>query len=155
MTRLEDLRRIEQAMVELNRLARGGQGDADRAERAGVSIPGAAQRVLYQLVERDDARLTDLARRTRTDPGILSRQLDLLEETGLVERRADPNDGRARVLRVTAQGRRVSARLRRAQDETFATLLSGWSAEELSTAAAAMERLARDLKPARGADSGD
>ncbi len=152
MTRRKDLRRIEQAMVELNRLARSGQGDAERAERAGVSIPGAAQRVLYQLVERGDARLTDLARRTGGDPGILSRQIDLLEEVGLVVRTPDPNDGRARVLRVTAQGRRVSARLRRAQDETFATLLARWSATDLAAAAEVMERLARDLRPGVGAD---
>ena len=132
-------------MVALNRLARSGQGDADRAERAGVSIPGAAQRVLYELVERGDARLTDLARWTERDPGVLSRQMDLLEGAGLVERRSDPQDGRARVLRVTRSGRRISAQLRRAQDETFATLLADWSGKDLASAAAGMERLARSL----------
>jgi DNA-binding MarR family transcriptional regulator len=49
------------------------------------------------------------------------------------------------VLRVTRSGRRISAQLRRAQDETFATLLADWSAKDLASAAAGMERLARSL----------
>jgi len=146
VTRRKDLRRIEQAMVELNRLSRSGQADAVRAERAKVPVPGAAQRVLYQLVEHGDARLMELARRMETDPGIVSRQVGLLEREGLVERRRDPQDGRARVLRLTARGRAVSRRLRSTQDETFSSLLRSWSGAELESAAEVMERLVRALR---------
>jgi DNA-binding MarR family transcriptional regulator len=136
-------------MVALNRIARSGQGDATRGERAGVAIPGSAQRVLYQLVERGEARLTDLARWTGSDPAILSRQVGLLEKEGLLERRADPADGRARVLHVTAKGRGVSERLRRVQDETFSALLRDWSTADLAGVAGLMERLVDSLHTGR------
>jgi DNA-binding MarR family transcriptional regulator len=145
MSREENLRRIERAMVALNRIARSGRGDTAREERAGVAIPGSAQRVLYQLVERGEARLTELAQWTGSDHGILSRQVDLLEKEELLERRADPRDGRARVLHVTARGRGVSARLRRVQDETFSTLLRAWSSPDLKRTAELMERLVDSL----------
>jgi DNA-binding MarR family transcriptional regulator len=146
MARHKNLRRIEQAMVELNRTARSGKGDAARSGKSGVSIPGAAQRVLYQISENGSVRMADLARRTQTDPGIMTRQVDLLEREGLVERKADPGDRRAMVVRMTPKGRRAAVRLRAVQDEIFERLLTDWAAGDLERAAEIMERLVHDLR---------
>lgn len=46
----------------------------------------------------------DLAQSVRADPMMVSQVLRALEAKGLVERRADPADGRARRVTVTAAG---------------------------------------------------
>lgn len=146
MSRQKSMRRIESSMIELNRMTRSGRGDSVRNRLAGVDLSSAAQRLLHQVVEHGPVRLAHLARRTGTDPGIVTRQVDAIESEGLVERRPDPTDRRALLLHMTPKGRRTAARLRRVQDEIFAQQLADWSAVELETAAGAMERLSRDLR---------
>lgn len=50
----------------------------------------------------------DLAHTVRTDPMMVSQVLRALETKGLVERRADPADGRARRVLATAAGERLA-----------------------------------------------
>jgi DNA-binding MarR family transcriptional regulator len=60
-------------------------------------------------------RLSDLQRFMHprySQPG-LSRLVQRMEADGLVERRADPDDGRAAILVTTARGRRAYARANR------------------------------------------
>jgi len=83
MSKQKNMRRIESAMVEMNRLTRSGRGDNERSRRAGVELTGAGQRLLQQVGEYGPVRLAHLARRTNTDPGIVTRQVDTLEAEGL------------------------------------------------------------------------
>ncbi|MDQ2066459.1 MarR family transcriptional regulator [Xinfangfangia sp. CPCC 101601] len=46
----------------------------------------------------------DLAARLGIDGSSLVRVLDILQARGLIERRADPSDGRARLIHLTEQG---------------------------------------------------
>ncbi len=133
-------------MLELSRMARGGRADSIRSERAGAKVTGAAQRMIDQMVEHGPSRMAELARRAGTDPGIVSRQVDALVGEGLVERRADPEDGRAWLLHFTPRGRRAADRLREVQDEIFGELLGEWSTVDLEQLATLMERLAQDLR---------
>jgi DNA-binding MarR family transcriptional regulator len=70
--------------------------------------------VLYELTRRKTgARLSDLqADELLTQPGI-SRLVSRLECRGLVERSADPDDGRAARLNLTPAGREVQRRVGR------------------------------------------
>ena len=155
MSRQKHLLRIEAAMVELGRMTRSGRADRLRCQRAGVEVTGAAQRLIYYLMENGPLRLSELARRTETDPGILTRQVKSMERQGLVERRPDPTDGRAVVLHMSAKGRRIAARLREVQDEVLGGQLAEWSASDLESAAGLMERLIRDVRPKWEGDSAD
>jgi DNA-binding MarR family transcriptional regulator len=147
MSRQKSLLRIEAAMVELGRMTRSGRADRLRCERAGVEVTGAAQRLIYYLMENGPLRLSELARRTETDPGILTRQVNVIERQGLVERLPDPTDRRATLLRMTPRGRRVAQKLREVQDEVLGGQLAEWSPGDLERAAALMERLIRDVRP--------
>jgi DNA-binding MarR family transcriptional regulator len=155
MSRQKHLLRIEAAMVELGRMTRSGRADRLRCQRAGVEVTGAAQRLIYYLMENGPLRLSELARRTETDPGILTRQVKAMERQGLVERRPDPTDGRAIVLHMSAKGRRIAARLREVQDEVLGGQLAEWSASDLESAAGLMERLIRDVRPKWEGDAAD
>ena len=87
----------------------------------------------------------DLAARTRLDPSTISRAVTALVAHGWVERGADPSDGRAHVLTVTAAGR---AALRDAQQQYGRLLqraLAGWSPADVAALSEALGRLTADI----------
>ena len=62
-----------------------------------------------------------------------------LEEEGLIEREADPHDGRRVLVRATAKGKRVLWRGRERRVERLAELLGRLSAEDVARIHAAAE----------------
>jgi DNA-binding MarR family transcriptional regulator len=73
----------------------------------------ATQRLaLIEVVAVGPLRLRNLASRMDTTPATASRAIDVLEEFRLVERRVDPDDGRAIRIAATPKGRRWSERRR-------------------------------------------
>lgn len=153
MSRPKNILRIEAAMVELGRMTRSGRADRLRCERAGVELTGAAQRLIYYLMENGPMRLSELARRTETDPGILTKQVNAIERQGIVERKPDPTDRRAALVQMSPKGRRVAQRLREVQDEVLGGQLASWSRADLERAADLMEQLIRDVRPKWEGDS--
>jgi DNA-binding MarR family transcriptional regulator len=64
----------------------------------------AALFLLVQLVKNGPKRAKELAELTSADPSTVSRQVATLVKNGLIERKADPEDGRASILVPTAFG---------------------------------------------------
>lgn len=81
-------------------------------------------RILFDLAQRDDLTATELGRALGLDAGYLSRTLARLEQQGLVDRTRSEDDGRARLLRLTAAGRDAFALLDRRSREEVAEMLS-------------------------------
>ena len=80
-------------------------------------------RVLYELAHRNGLTARDLAQDLGLDHGYLSRILQRFARDGLVRRERGADDGRERVLALTAEGRRAFAPLdRRSQKEVGAML---------------------------------
>jgi DNA-binding MarR family transcriptional regulator len=75
--------------------------------------PGHAA-VFMHIDRRSGTRLTDLARRARMTKQGMMLIVDDLESRGYVRRVPDEEDGRAKVVRLTARGRRYVAEARRA-----------------------------------------
>jgi DNA-binding MarR family transcriptional regulator len=76
--------------------------------------------VLIPLLEEDGLRMGDIARRARLSKQTMTTMVRLCEREGMVERRPDPDDGRATRVHLTAKARgfqpaaeRVLARLDR------------------------------------------
>jgi DNA-binding MarR family transcriptional regulator len=90
-----------------------------------------------------------LARQEQISPQSMGTTLAGLEARGLVERRADPADGRRVVLSATEAGRQALADKRSARTELLAGALSaGFTRAELRqlmTAAPLLERLAERI----------
>jgi len=59
------------------------------------------------LLDRDGTRVGDLAERAQLTKQSLSELVVSLENIGLVERRPDPTDGRAKLVVPTAEGKRA------------------------------------------------
>jgi DNA-binding MarR family transcriptional regulator len=87
----------------------------------------------------------DLAARCALDPSTISRAVAALVRTGLVARTADPTDGRASRLVMTPRGREVLEDVMGWYDDLLAEALHDWSADDLNSLAALLERFAGDL----------
>jgi DNA-binding MarR family transcriptional regulator len=61
--------------------------------------------VLLPLYEEDGLRMGELARRARLSKQTMTTLVRRVERDGLVERRADPSDGRASLVFLTARAR--------------------------------------------------
>lgn len=140
------LRRLRDDMGSLRRITGSQRLDRLIAVRSGVSIGVAAVAVLGKVIDDGPMRMSDLADSVRTHPAALTRQVQALEAEGFVERSADPNDGRASVVTVTAAGRLAHRRIEAANDELMAEQLDDWSVEELSALVGQLDRLVSDLR---------
>ena len=61
--------------------------------------------ILVPLFEEDGLRMGELAARARLSKQTMTTMVRLLERDGLVERRADPSDGRASLVFLTERAR--------------------------------------------------
>jgi DNA-binding MarR family transcriptional regulator len=105
-------------------------------------------------LERDgDQRCSALAGRAGVDVSVASRQLAVLERLGYVERRPDPLDGRASLLRLTDAGADALAAARALRADWALTALSGWDEAEARQLSALLDRLVTDLETAGSARS--
>jgi DNA-binding MarR family transcriptional regulator len=87
---------------------------AELAERGYPDIRAGHAAVFLQIDRRAGTRLTELARRSRMTKQGMMLVVDDLEGRGYVRRVPDPEDGRAKVVKLTAHGRRCAAESRRA-----------------------------------------
>lgn len=88
--------------------------------------------LLSHLEFQPGARATDLASYYMLDKSTISRQVSVLEKTGLVERRADPVDARVHVLYLSERGTAVLAQVNDARRLVFRERLADWGANDLA-----------------------
>ena len=103
---------------------------------SGLSLTAAA--TLATLERSGPGRLTWLAVREGVTQPAMTQLVARLEEAGLVDRIADPDDGRVVQVRITAEGRAVLAGRRAVRAERLAGLLAGLSTDERNALAAAL-----------------
>ncbi len=111
-------------------------------QNAQNDVEWAANVLLRSLGVEGPMRASALAESVQSDLSTVSRQVAALVKGGLLERRADPVDGRACLLIPTEAGRAVIARHDQVRMEFFARMLQDWSAAELDQFAALLARFA-------------
>lgn len=100
----------------------------------------AAHTLLDQLVTSGPLRAATLAECTFTDPSTVSRHVAALVRDGLVERRADPIDGRASLLVITAAGLSTVEEKRNRRTQWLTEMLEPWPARDRAEFARLMEK---------------
>lgn len=96
---------------------------------------------------------SQLATILHLDRGTISSALNRLEERGLVERRADPGDGRRVTLGLTEQGRAIDRPTEHTIEATVEHVLRGIGKDDLAVTARVLGALADALE--READRED
>lgn len=105
-----------------------------RLDAAGYGDIRPTHTLIFALVTIEGIRLTDLAERAQLTKQLVNYLVTAMEEQGYVERIPDPTDGRARLVRLTAQGQAASeagARIIADIEQEWATLLDGPSMQDL------------------------
>jgi DNA-binding MarR family transcriptional regulator len=103
---------------------------------SGLSLTAAA--TLATLERSGPSRLTSLANREGVTQPAMTQLIGRLEDAGLVDRAADPSDGRVVQVRITADGRAVLAGRRAVRAERLAGLLDRLSPDQREALAAAL-----------------
>jgi DNA-binding MarR family transcriptional regulator len=101
--------------------------------------------LLARLAEQDAITQQELARAASSDPSTIRAMLVLLEARGLVDRRGHPDDSRARVVLLTARGRRMFERLMKTSEPIRDQLLAGFSGDEASRLVEDLQRVIQNM----------
>jgi MarR family transcriptional regulator for hemolysin len=111
---------------------------ADQQGRV-LGISRAQWTVLVRLEHTEGLKQSELAEILDLQPISLTRLLDRLDENGLIERRADPNDRRVNRLYLKPAARPLLEQLAVLSESLMATVLEGIEPES-------MECMLRDLR---------
>jgi DNA-binding MarR family transcriptional regulator len=107
---------------------------------AAHDVEWSAQMVLKCVANLGPVRAGAIAEHLQSDPSTVSRQVASLVKDGLLERKADPLDGRASLLVLTDKAGEVLADHDETRLDYFARMLDGWSAGELDDFARQLAR---------------
>src|SRR6185436_18489893 len=119
-------------------------------QEAGTDLSPSQTAALATIDSNGPLTPSELASLERVQRPTATRIVARLEEEGLVERAADPGDGRSFIVSPTAQGRMLLRKLRTRKNAYLARRLRGLGAEEVATLARAADILERLQDGERG-----
>ncbi len=132
---------LEREVALLLRRARAIQGRL--ASELHRGLDGAAYGLLVLLDDAGPLRASDVVVRLGLDKSTVSRQVASLVDAGLVDRVADPDDGRAQVLSTSVEGHRRLSEIRDARRARWEADLSDWPTDDVASLATLLGRLNR------------
>jgi DNA-binding MarR family transcriptional regulator len=141
--RYQHLLEVEQAIAILHQTARARVKEL--VERFDPDLQPAGFGVLRYIVANCPIRAGDIATALSIDKSAVSRQLTVLRDSGFIETRADPNDGRATLLVATPAARDALDSFREAIKADYARVLSSWSTSDIETFGSLLQRFNRSV----------
>jgi DNA-binding MarR family transcriptional regulator len=126
-------------VVRLMRASHGLRAQIHAVKPDGIEWAGSM--LLFHLCKDGPQRSSALAAAVCVDPSTVSRQIADLVDLGLVERRADPHDGRATLLAATEAGQARYRLIHERRDRAFSFMLADWSDADVSTLVGLLSRL--------------
>ena len=129
---------VERELAVLLRRARAW--NRDLATEVHPDLQPTAYALLSRVDELGSVRASDLVDFFGIDKGAVSRQVQLLERTGLVAREPDPDDGRAQRLVVTDEGRKRLSNARGGRRRMVREQLDRWPDADVASFAALLAR---------------
>ena len=150
--RYDDAEGVVDQIVRFARLMKRSAARFSTQHKDGIEQ--AAYFLLTVLATEGPQRTTALAEAVHSDTSTVSRQVGALVRHGLVERQADPADGRACLLAATPSGLVRYEHQRKARTEQIADVLGHWSSEDLRTVTTLLDRLNSDFENYEQNDTG-
>ena len=138
----------------LNDVARLLRTYADQRVRQ-YGMTRAQWAVLARLEHSEGLKQQELADMLDLQPITLTRLVDRLCASGLIERRADPNDRRAKRLYLTAQARPLMDRLADLGADMMDTVLEGFDLKAIERMTAELTRVKDNLRGATAKKAAD
>jgi MarR family transcriptional regulator, transcriptional regulator for hemolysin len=102
--------------------------------------------VLFRLQRAEGLKQSELADILEVQPITLTRLIDRLCDNGLIERRSDPNDRRAKRLFLTPAAKPVLERLTAVTEEMMAQVLAGLDRPAREATVAALDAIKANLR---------
>jgi DNA-binding MarR family transcriptional regulator len=137
-SRAESLRNLEREVGVLIRRIKRVIGE--RARAVHEDLQPASYLMLSWLADEGPVRASAMVERFNIDKGAISRQLQHLDELGLVVRTPDPADGRASLVAASDDALHRLADVADHRRKWLDEQLGDWSAEELERFATTLER---------------
>jgi DNA-binding MarR family transcriptional regulator len=109
--------------------------------RAGVEVPPHLFGTLARIRDLQPVRITDVAEVMDSERSTTSRQITELTALGLVARQADPADGRAVVVSLTARGETEIGKVYDAWHGLLGNILAEWSEADRAKLLSLLRRL--------------
>ena len=117
-----------------------------RLRAAGGELSHGLLSALATVSKQGPVRLAELAQLESVSAPSTTRLVADLESRGLVSREADPDDGRAILISITAEGEHMIARARAARAAMIAELFGHLTPDEIAAIAAAVPALERAIE---------
>lgn len=140
------MQRLLGALVDLHRISSSRRIVQTSRSAVALDLSDVGAVVLRHVATNGPIRPAKIAERLHMLPSALSRQLNNLEEDGLVERVPSPEDKRGSLVRATRRGRALVRRIEQAEHQLLAEQLQDWSDPDLRRLVGLMDRLVHDLR---------
>lgn len=141
----EPLGRLETQMVVLTRRIE----NASRRGRIHRRMDRAAYLIARTLDDAGPLSVNEIARRLALDGSTVTRQLTTMESRGFVTRSIHPEDGRAWIIALSADGLEEMRGVSAARREKFAAFLHGWSEHDIDQLGRLLERFNDSMEVTR------
>lgn len=119
-------------------------------ESRDIAMTPAQLRIVARLARNEGTSQVALASLLELEPMTLSRHVDRMEAAGLVERRPDPGDRRARRLHTTRKSRALLDPMRERATAIYDDVQAGLDAQERATLLRALATIVANLSQAEG-----
>jgi DNA-binding MarR family transcriptional regulator len=122
----------------------------ERLVAAGLADARVPHTHVTAYIRAEGSRLTELAAQARMTLPAMSELVDDLQRLGIVERRPDPSDGRAKLICLTEAGWDAMRTARRIIAEIEAEYGALVGVERFEAAARTLDELVREVGPRQG-----
>jgi DNA-binding MarR family transcriptional regulator len=110
-----------------------------------IGVTGPQARLLMTLAAHEGEQQSYYANLLEVEPITLCRMVDRMVEAGLIERRTDPRDRRARLLSRSARAQAMAPNLQAEIDGLIDDIQSGFTPGELETLHNLLSRMSEKL----------
>lgn len=122
----------------------------ENANRVSPGLLPGAYKIFTTIARCERVTVSTLSERMLMDKGQVSRTVRELEDLGLIERTADPDDGRSSLLELTPLGTERLSAARLPQEGMLLRTLDDWSLTDIGNLTRLLHALGSGVTPGAG-----